>query len=87
MMHEVYFLPSAARDVTRLPADQRDRLRDAIEALALWPAHGRDVRKLQGMEEAQYRLRVGDFRVLFDVDAVSRRVAVVRVRRRDRAYG
>jgi mRNA interferase RelE/StbE len=86
-MFEIHFLPSAAKEFCRLPVNQRDRLREAIEALRLWPDHGRDVRKLQSMPEAEFRLRVGDFRVLFDVDAARRRIVVVRVRGRDRVYG
>jgi mRNA interferase RelE/StbE len=85
-MHEVLFLPSAARDVSKLPADDRERLRRAVMPLSSWPNHGRDVRRLHGMELAQFRLRVGDYRVLFDVDPAAQRILIIRIRRRDRAY-
>lgn len=85
-MDVLLFLPSAARDVSKLPAADSERLRRAIAPLCSWPDHGRDVRRLRGMELAQFRLRVGDYRVLFDVDPAGKRILIVRIGRRDRAY-
>lgn len=85
-MYKVYFLPSAARDAAKLSERDTRRLREAVAALREWPQHGRDVSKLRGKSEGEFRLRVGPFRVLFEVDSSERRIAIVRVRRRGRAY-
>jgi mRNA interferase RelE/StbE len=52
---------AADKDVKRLPANLRKRI---VTAIAKLPAG--DVKKLQGREG--YRLRVGDFRVLYEVE-------------------
>lgn len=38
----------AQRDLADLPGKDRDRMLDSIEALAGWPHHGQDVKKLRG---------------------------------------
>jgi len=85
-LYDLLYTPSAARDMRHLPEDLRARLRDSMEALRLWPEHGADVRKLRDADLACFRLRVGDYRVLFDVDSDRQRILIVRVRHRQRAY-
>jgi mRNA interferase RelE/StbE len=66
--------------IGRLPADQRQRLEDAIDGL---PTEG-DVVRLQGM--SGYRLRVGRWRIRFEVDEQARVITVMTVRPRGDAY-
>ncbi len=44
-----------------------------------------DVKKLQGMPET-YRRRVGDWRIIFQIDFGTRRITVLRVAQRGSAY-
>jgi len=52
----------AAKAISKISNPFKQNIREAIEKL---PAG--DVKKLQGQKNA-YRLRVGDYRILFDMD-------------------
>jgi mRNA interferase RelE/StbE len=71
----------ALRDLRGMAPALAGRIVDAVDRYA---ATGRgDVKRLQG-NPATYRLRVGDYRVRFDVDAGV--VVVLRVAHRREAY-
>jgi len=74
----------AEKDVARLDAQVRKRVLLAIDRLVADPDNSVAVRKLSGRPEA--RLRVGDWRVIFETDRESRTVIVHRVLPRGRAY-
>ena len=79
----VEFERRADKDLERLDAQVRQRVFAAIERLASDP-HGAGLRKLSG--RAQSRLRVGDWRVIVELDVSHRTIVVVRVLPRGRAY-
>jgi mRNA-degrading endonuclease RelE of RelBE toxin-antitoxin system len=74
-------------ELERLPAAVRGRLLDTFDQLARWPNHDCDVRKLSGPFKGLWRVRVGDYRALFDVDATNRRITITRTGKRQRVYG
>ncbi len=76
----------AIRDMRRLPARQRDRIIAKIEQYAANPASlARQVVALTG--GPYRRLRVGDYRVIFNVEQDNPSTMVVlRVRHRREAY-
>ncbi|MDD2325253.1 MAG: type II toxin-antitoxin system RelE/ParE family toxin [Alphaproteobacteria bacterium] len=66
-MYQVEYTPRAIKALRSLPANWRTRIVDKIDALALNPfAPNNNVTKLRGREG--YRLRVGDWRILYDLD-------------------
>jgi len=66
-MYHVEYTPRAIKALRSLPANWRTRIVDKIDALALNPfAPNNNVKKLRGREG--YRLRVGDWRILYDID-------------------
>ena len=69
------------KDLKRLPVGQRDRVLDKIEALENDLAG--DVKRLTNFTP-EYRLRVGDYRVLFEIAGAT--VVVYRVVHRKDAY-
>jgi mRNA interferase RelE/StbE len=82
--YRVEFTTAAARQVKKLPRPARDRVFAAIEGLADDPRpHGS--RKLVG-EKTAWRIRVGDYRVIYDVldDAVT--VTITRAAHRREVY-
>lgn len=83
-MHEVLLETSAERDLKRLPANIFDRVIAAIRKLGDEP---RPVgcRKLAGSTR-DWRVRVGDYRVLYEIDERAREVRVMRVRHRREVY-
>lgn len=80
----VVFSPAAEKDLRGLELDARRRILTAIEGLRELPLRG-DIKKLQGRQD-QWRLRVGDWRVIFEVDARGHTVYIVRVLARKDAY-
>ena len=65
----VVLAPDAADDLKRLRAYDRAHVRSELEGLRADPTRvGRSrVKRLRGMRRPQYRLRVGDVRVFYDV--------------------
>lgn len=77
--------------LSRLPVDTQERIMEAIERLAdqPFPYGPTDSLKLKppvGIYQyvAQYRLRIGDYRVLYDVDTKRKVVWVLTLRRRNK---
>lgn len=81
MNYEIEFKPRALKELKGLPAAESHRIVSKIEALADDLAG--DVKKLTGFAP-EYRLRVGSYRVLFEVEEA--KVVVYRVRHRREAY-
>jgi mRNA interferase RelE/StbE len=74
---------SAERDLERLSTVVFDRISDRLAALAQDPRPP-GLEKLVGLDA--YRVRVGDYRIVYEVDDRSRIVLVTRVRHRREAY-
>lgn len=84
-MHEVVLAAQAERDLKRLPAALFRRVIAAVRALAATPRPP-GARKLHGSGRDDYRIRVGDYRVLYEVDDAACTVRIMRVRHRREAY-
>jgi mRNA-degrading endonuclease RelE of RelBE toxin-antitoxin system len=70
MRYAIEFAPQAAQDYRDLDAHVRGGVRDAIEAhLRHQPTKTSKsrIKRLRGLSKPQYRLRVGDVRVFYDV--------------------
>jgi mRNA-degrading endonuclease RelE of RelBE toxin-antitoxin system len=70
MRHEILLAPQAILDFKRLPAHERTAVRDALELhLRHEPTRVSKsrIKRLRGLSKPQYRLRVGDIRVFYDV--------------------
>jgi mRNA-degrading endonuclease RelE of RelBE toxin-antitoxin system len=75
MRYEIILAPEAVEDLRRLSARDRSTVRDAIERhLRFEPqkVSRSSIKRLRGINRPQYRLRVGEIRVFYDVgeDAV-----------------
>jgi mRNA-degrading endonuclease RelE of RelBE toxin-antitoxin system len=80
----------AARELTALPPEVKRRVRGALRQLAADPTgsrHGLDVKELAPTLRASraFRLRLGDWRVVFLVEA--RELQVMRIFHRREGYG
>ena len=79
----VEFERRADRDLGRLDPQVRQRVLAAIERLASHPRSA-ELRRLRGRAES--RLRVGDWRVIVELDIPARTIIIQRVLPRGRAY-
>jgi mRNA interferase RelE/StbE len=74
---------SAERDLERLPAILHHRIVERLASLSGVP-RPRGSQKLHGAEA--YRIRVGDYRILYEVDDPRRRVTVYSIGHRRDVY-
>ncbi|MGH2862101.1 MAG: type II toxin-antitoxin system RelE family toxin [Solirubrobacteraceae bacterium] len=79
----VEFERRAERDLERLDRQVKERVLGTIDRLAQDPLSA-DVRKLTGRREL--RLRVGDWRVILELDIAARAIVIERILPRGRAY-
>jgi mRNA-degrading endonuclease RelE of RelBE toxin-antitoxin system len=80
MRYEIVLAPEAVQDLKRLKAHTRAELRDGIERhLRHEPARtGKNrIKRLRGISRPQFRLRVGDIRVFYDVRGTTVEVLAV----------
>ncbi|RQU10172.1 type II toxin-antitoxin system RelE/ParE family toxin [Burkholderia cenocepacia] len=84
-MYTVTFTKQAARALSRMPRNVAATIREKIEALAADP-HGDNpnAKRLQG--SPGYRLRVGDWRVLYVLEDGQMVVYVMEINPRGGAY-
>ena len=77
--------PSARKELEQLPAKLIERIFPKVEALGVEP---RPVgcKKLKGGQQ-EWRIRVGDYRVVYMIDDSKLRVSVTRIRHRSEVYG
>ena len=83
-MYRIEYERAAQKELARLPHVIQARIIDAIEALADDPRPPGN-RKVVGTSRG-HRIRVGDFRVLYDIEDDILVIVVIRVGRRDKAY-
>jgi mRNA-degrading endonuclease RelE of RelBE toxin-antitoxin system len=74
MAYEIILAAQAVADLRRLPAHQRAKVRDALaQHLRHAPTKvsRSRIKRLEGLDHPQFRLRVDDMRVFYDVNAGS----------------
>ena len=72
------FLKKANKDLAR-------RLMTKIEQLLANP-YPQGVRTIEGYKEKIFRVRIGDFRILYEVDSKNNLLGVVKIDKRARVY-
>ena len=83
-MYEVYLERRAERDLKKLSAADFNRIVTRIKALADDP-RPEGCRKITG-SSSDWRIRIGEYRVIYEIDEKSRIVSVIRIRHRREVY-
>ncbi len=83
-MHKVYLERAAERNLKRLSAEDFQRVISHIKGLAENP-RPTGCRKITGSER-DWRIRIADYRVIYEIDDKAMAVRVMRVRHRREAY-
>jgi mRNA interferase RelE/StbE len=83
-VHEIYLERRAERDLKRVPTGEFDRIICAIRALAEDP-RPTGCRKIEG-SKSDWRIRIGDYRVVYEIDDGAQTIRVMRVRHRSEVY-
>ena len=80
MRHEIVLAPEAQQAFRNLPARIRSQVRDALDVhLRFEPTKvsRSRIKRLRGVSRPQYRLRVGEIRVFYDVTEATVEVLAV----------
>lgn len=83
MKYQVFLLPRARKDLEAFTGKLFSRLRDTILTLS---KNARPASSIKLTGDGGYRIRVGDFRILYRVDDKEKKVFVYRIRHRREAY-
>ncbi len=83
MKYSLFILKSAQKDLAKCPINIYNRIRDSIRSLADNP-RPKNSRKLVGRDG--WRIRIGDYRVIYGIDDKQRKVIVLLVGHRKDIY-
>jgi len=84
-MYELRLTAEARSQFESLPLRMQPRVRDVFNRLVRWP-NVSGAKPLRGELKGAYRIRAGDWRVLFTVDERAERVTVFRIANRRDVY-
>lgn len=82
-MYRIELVRSVFRDLRRLPPKHLRQVRDKVDLLAANP-NPQDSIRLKG--EPSFRVAVGEYRIVYDVDHRKQVVTVLRIKHRREAY-
>lgn len=82
--YQVVFTRSARKELERLPTVIADRVLTRVQALATNP-RPRGCRLLSGADSL-WRIRIGDYRVLYEIQDEGEMVDILAIRHRGDAY-
>lgn len=88
-MFTLVYSKQAVKVLRRLPANTARLIRAKLEELAQNPETMRNVKWLHGAQahgSSTYRLRVGDWRVVYRLEYNARRIVVIDIDNRGRIY-
>ena len=85
MIYKIEFSRRAEKELKTLPQQEQKRISDKIDALAEKPRPS-GVEKLQGRGKNAYRIRVGMYRVLYEIHDQELVILVIKIGHRREVY-
>ncbi len=82
-MYSVELSPAAARDYKKLPLNEIEDINNAIDSLPLNPRPA-GYKKLKNRNA--YRIRIGDYRIIYEIHEKVLTVVIIRMRHRKEVY-
>jgi len=77
-IYKIIFTNASFKDLERLDKNIRERILTELKSLSSFPLDSkRDIKKLKGVGKNIYRLRVGEFRVIYFLSDI--RLVVLRI--------
>lgn len=86
MAYQLSFSDKALISLKHIPKSDNKRIIDALEELANDPDSKTNVKRLNNHPDAIFRLRVGNYRVLYDKHDAVRIIAVIDIGHRKDIY-
>lgn len=85
MKFEILYAKSINKDIKNLDQTTKLKIKKAIEKLDNFP-NIPNIKALKSHPLADYRLRVGDYRILFDVDWKNKKIYILKIGHRKDVY-
>ena len=83
-MYEIIFTEKASNFAKKLPKANKRKLKEILEKLKENP-FSYPYRKIKG-ESNLYRIRIGTYRILYEVNEKEKKVTVLKIEKRSKAY-
>lgn len=83
-MLELVYTTHAAKDIKKLDPIVKNKLKKALEKLQANPL-GLS-KKLNSFDLGKYRYRFGNYRIIFDLDKVKKRIVILKIGHRREVY-
>ncbi|MFZ2410140.1 MAG: type II toxin-antitoxin system RelE/ParE family toxin [Candidatus Methanoperedens sp.] len=84
MAYSIFFNKKVKKLISELNKSQKDRIKEKLLSFAENPFTC-DIKKIKGKEDI-FRLRIGDYRVLYIFDNKEKSIYVVKIDKRSRIY-
>ena len=85
-MYKIFYSRRAAKSFKKIPKEYQVRIKNKIEELSKNP-HMSGTIKLVDYPAAKFRHRVGNYRILFDIEEASKILEILDIRKRnERTY-
>jgi len=82
-MYELIYSPTALKQLEKLKGNIKERIIIALERLRIRP-ESCNIKKLIGMQG--YRFRVGDYRIIFDIEKEKLLILILQIGHRKNIY-
>ena len=76
----------AIKDISRIPKKTLDNIFSKVNKLSINWVYLSQVKKLNNYNVCDYRLRVWDYRVLFNIDEEKKEIIIFRILHRSKLY-
>jgi len=83
-MYEIIFSRKAAKFISTLPQNYKDKIKETLIILRENP-YGYPYKKIRG-ETNLYRIRVGKYRILYEIDKNNNQIIILKIDKRERIY-
>jgi mRNA interferase RelE/StbE len=85
MSYKIVFANSVKKDIKNIPKSVLKNIKSNIQMLESFP-NVLNFKKLSSHYLADYRLRVGDYRILFDIDYLNNEINILKIGHRKNIY-
>lgn len=83
-MYRVFVESNADKDLDTTEKESREKILDILRSLKIDP-RPKGTKKLAGAADA-WRIRVGNIRILYEIDDAQKEVRIYRIKKRDKVY-
>ena len=85
-MYQVYFAtPRVSKQLSKLPSTIEEQILKSLQVLSQNPRPPKS-QKLKGKLKGAWRIRVGDYRLLYDIQEGEKKVAILEIGHRREIY-